>query len=249
MTATNKCYNFVGFRYSPPLKNVRHIHTQTWLRTEIYIGICTESLHPDCLETVNFIIYNNLVAECILHAALHTQGAIRASQLTGMHGGDSVLHSSLPLINYLAISMACFTRWSFPWVRKIWFARGTAVGQRICSCNIYLDDLGAFFACRLIPLKECPGVRPIGVGKVLRQIIAKAFWVTSILTYKMLVLSKCVLTRKEAVTQLSIECINFPLNSIYKGPYWLRPPMPSVHSTGKQPYTISSQFVHPFIRI
>ena len=32
----------------------------------------------------------------------------------------------------------------------------------------------AYTSCRLIPLDKCPGVRPIGVGEVVRRIIEKA---------------------------------------------------------------------------
>ena len=39
---------------------------------------------------------------------------------------------------------------------------------------IHPEGLSALVACRLIPLNECPGVRPIGVGEVPRRIIAKA---------------------------------------------------------------------------
>ena len=48
------------------------------------------------------------------------------------------------------------------------------VARRICSC--YVDPLGltSFVACRLIALDKNPGVRPIGVGEVLRRIIGKA---------------------------------------------------------------------------
>ena len=35
-------------------------------------------------------------------------------------------------------------------------------------------NLEAYTACRLIPLDENPGVKPIGVGEVLRRIIGKA---------------------------------------------------------------------------
>ena len=34
--------------------------------------------------------------------------------------------------------------------------------------------MSALVACRLIPLNKCLGVRPIGVGEVLRRIIGKA---------------------------------------------------------------------------
>ena len=32
----------------------------------------------------------------------------------------------------------------------------------------------AYTSCRLIPLDKCPGVRPIGIGEVVRRIIGKA---------------------------------------------------------------------------
>ena len=44
-----------------------------------------------------------------------------------------------------------------------------SVGRRICSSPVHFLGLGAFTACRLIP-----GVRPIEMGEVPRQIIAKA---------------------------------------------------------------------------
>ena len=49
-----------------------------------------------------------------------------------------------------------------------------AVARRLCTSRIYPGALSAFFACRLVPLSKHPGVRPIGVGKVVRRIIGKA---------------------------------------------------------------------------
>ena len=36
------------------------------------------------------------------------------------------------------------------------------------------DNLEAYNACRLVPLDKCPGLRPIGVGEVLRRIVGKS---------------------------------------------------------------------------
>ena len=37
------------------------------------------------------------------------------------------------------------------------------------------SNLEAYLACRLVPLDKCPGLRPIGVGEVLRRITGKVF--------------------------------------------------------------------------
>ena len=36
------------------------------------------------------------------------------------------------------------------------------------------EPLSSYIACRLIPLDKNPGIRPIGIGEVLRRIIGKA---------------------------------------------------------------------------
>ena len=48
------------------------------------------------------------------------------------------------------------------------------VSRRICTISVDPEGTSALVACRLIPLNECPAVRPIGVGEVLRRIIGKA---------------------------------------------------------------------------
>ena len=49
-----------------------------------------------------------------------------------------------------------------------------AVTRRICTTYVDPSCLMAYTSCRLIPLDKCPGVRPIGVGEVVRRIIGKA---------------------------------------------------------------------------
>ena len=48
------------------------------------------------------------------------------------------------------------------------------VARRLCTYKVDPDGIVAMVACRLIALNKCPGVRPIGVGEVMRRIIARA---------------------------------------------------------------------------
>ena len=48
------------------------------------------------------------------------------------------------------------------------------VAHRLCTSCVDPDSITAMVACRLIALNKCPGVCPIGVGEVVRRIIAKA---------------------------------------------------------------------------
>ena len=48
------------------------------------------------------------------------------------------------------------------------------VARRICQEFVDSTGLDAFTACRLVALDKCPGVRPIGIGEVVRRIIGKA---------------------------------------------------------------------------
>ncbi len=48
------------------------------------------------------------------------------------------------------------------------------MAKRLCTEKVEPDMLNELLSCRLIPLNKNPGVRPIGVGEVLRRIIGKA---------------------------------------------------------------------------
>ena len=48
-----------------------------------------------------------------------------------------------------------------------------ALARKLATELVDPKSLEAFVACRLIPLDKCPGVRPIGIGEILRRIIGK----------------------------------------------------------------------------
>ena len=49
------------------------------------------------------------------------------------------------------------------------------LARRICIKQVEFDSISALVSCRLIPLmKEDDGIRPIGIGEVLRRIVGKS---------------------------------------------------------------------------
>ena len=113
--------------------------------------LLTSSLQPDLF---NPIIFENLNADSIQCAAMHTHGS------AGPSGLDSFAWRRL-----------CS---SFGSVSHELCSALAAVGRRLCSSLVNPESISAFVACRLIPLNKCPGVRPVGVGEVPRCIIVKA---------------------------------------------------------------------------
>ena len=52
------------------------------------------------------------------------------------------------------------------------------MAKKLCIDEIENDGLSTLMACRLVPLNKNPGLRPIGIGEVLRRIIGKmVVWV------------------------------------------------------------------------
>lgn len=105
--------------------------------------------------TVNPIIYDVIDDSLVLRAALTTKGG------SGPSGLDA-------------------DGWRKPLTSKVYGDCGgdlrTAIANVIKKlCTEYVDDesLEGFLACRLVPLNKRPGVRPIGVGEVLRRICGK----------------------------------------------------------------------------
>ena len=100
------------------------------------------------------VLFDSITAEVIRSSALHTEGA------AGPSGVDAMCWRRLCTAfgqksNDLCSALA-------------------AVARRICTTYIDPSGLMAYTSCRLIPLDKCPGVRPIGIGEVVRRIIGKS---------------------------------------------------------------------------
>ena len=108
------------------------------------------------LQKVEDVLYENIDGKAIHLAAKRTQGSAGP---TGMNseGWARILCTkqlkSKP--DELCDAIATFAR-------------------KLCKEYVNPCHLHAYTACRLIPLDKNPGVRPVGVGEVLRRIVGKA---------------------------------------------------------------------------
>ena len=109
--------------------------------------------YEDPIEEPNPVIFDKITGSLIRSVSLRTEGSAGPSKLdakcwrcicTSFHG------ASIEICNTLA-----------------------AIAKRLCSSYVNPSGLIAFTASRLIALDKCPGVRPIGVGEVIR-IVGKA---------------------------------------------------------------------------
>ncbi|XP_057308911.1 uncharacterized protein LOC130647166 [Hydractinia symbiolongicarpus] len=107
------------------------------------------------LSTVNPIVYDVIDDTYVLKAAQVTKGG------SGPSGMDA-------------------DGWRKPLTSKVFGECGldlrraiANVIKKLCIENVEDQSLEAFTACRLVPLDKKPGVRPIGVGEVLRRICGK----------------------------------------------------------------------------
>ena len=110
------------------------------------------------LEPNNFIRFEELDEETIYSSALGLSGS----------GGPSGLNADG------LRRMLCSK--SFKSRSKNLCYEIARLARRICSENVVPTALTTFTACRLIPLSEDSGqgIRPIGIGEVLRRVIGKA---------------------------------------------------------------------------
>ena len=107
------------------------------------------------IKPTNPIIYEEIDENMILKAAKITEGGSGPSGMDA-DGWRKVIVSKVygDVRNDLRKSLAQTVR-------------------KMCTEHVSDNSLEAFNACRLVPLDKCPGLRPIGVGEVLRRIAGK----------------------------------------------------------------------------
>ena len=106
-------------------------------------------------ERVNPIVFEAIDESLVMKTALETKGGSGPSGLDS-DGWKRILTSRVygDCGKDLRIAMANATK-------------------SLCTESVIDESLEAFLACRLVPLDKQPGVRPIGVGEVLRRICGK----------------------------------------------------------------------------
>ena len=111
-----------------------------------HIATANRDFHP--------ILFVSITAEAIRRSALLTEGS------AGPSGMDALCWRRLCTAfgeksNELCSAIAAFAK-------------------KICTTFVDPTTLKAYTSCRLVPLDKCPGVRPVGVGEVVRRIVGKA---------------------------------------------------------------------------
>lgn len=106
---------------------------------------CEPEFHP--------VLFSGVTGDMIRHSALHTHGA------AGPSGADAEQWRR----------MCC----SFQGVSASLCEAIASMARRLATEAIDPGSLEAFLANRLIPLDKSPGLRPIGIGEILRRIIGK----------------------------------------------------------------------------
>jgi len=119
-------------------------------------------LHPHSTPPPQEVIFERIDAETVKRACLYLDGS----------GGPTLTDSDL--WKHIICSKS-FGKASVTLAESI-----AIVARRLCREDIHHSCLKEFTACRLIPLDKGqdkngnPGVRPIGIGEILRRIIGKA---------------------------------------------------------------------------
>ena len=117
------------------------------------------SLNEQCLVTGQQpLAYHPAVFE-IIDAALVEKAVLRTNGAHGPSGLDSAQWRRI---------LTCFEKNSDNLKNTV-----AAIAKRIATQKLESETLMPYNSCRLIPLDKNPGVRPIGIGEVIRRIVGR----------------------------------------------------------------------------
>ena len=122
---------------------------------------CEDVLFPNEPESVHFVKFETIDGELVRKACMKTRGG---SGPSGMDA-DGWRHILLSKNFGDAPNDLC---------RAI-----ASVIKKLCTENLRSNNMEALLASRLIRLDKHPGLRPIGVGEVLRRITGKSGCISS----------------------------------------------------------------------
>lgn len=125
---------------------------------------CTEeAIYDQQAPDVHPVVYENINADSVRKAALNTHGGAGPSGVDADGWRHMLVSRNFGLASEElraelahAIRLLC--------IEKV---------DHVTMDNYTSSNIESFLACRLIPLDKCPGLRPIGVGEVLRRIAGK----------------------------------------------------------------------------
>ena len=117
------------------------------------------------IQSVDPSLYSNIDESTISKAAIRTKGT------SGPSGLDADGWKRILVSNNFG-KQGAELRNSVAKMARTLCTREVVVNHD--SNNQPYTDIEAYIACRLIPLDKNPGIRPIGIGEVLRRIIGKA---------------------------------------------------------------------------
>ena len=112
-------------------------------------------LLTDTPEQVYPIKFDAIDANLVKRAAVRTRGG------AGPSGLDADVWRRILITKQFGTSSTDLGK-AFPEIIK-----------KLCTADNLLPSLEPFLACRLIPLAKNPGLRPVGIGEILRRITGK----------------------------------------------------------------------------
>ena len=123
--------------------------------------------HPSAKAAANEILItgDKVAVEEVIFEAIDSKLVKKAAKLTSGSGGPTLVDSEC----WQHILCCC----AFSKSQDLLAEAIARLARRICTEDVNFQSIAVLTAGRLVPLDKCPGLRPIGIGEILRRIIGK----------------------------------------------------------------------------